>query len=244
MKPELHAMLGFVRSLRERAKDYQIECEKASFCNVARLKSLVEEYERLRYSLIYSKDEHISKISDIIPYIIDEWEKKSSLSPDDAKRILDKLFIGCDAIERGLETLLHPVIEPETLDKLRSLREKLEELEKKDLDLNLARNLREAIAELEQGHHLASTMISARVVRYIVENLPGRDDDEKVENMVEKGIVHKDRKDEQKKLLTTMRLARNYLSHRVDLFPEPQDALLLLAGAFKLAELQICTEKS
>jgi hypothetical protein len=86
-------------------------------------------------------------------------------------------------------------------------------------------------------------MISARVVRYIVENLPGRDD-EKVENMVEKGIVHKDRKDEQKKLLTTMRLARNYLSHRVDLFPEPQDALLLLAGAFKLAELQICTEKS
>jgi len=52
------------------------------------------------------------------------------------------------------------------------------------------------------------------------------------------------RSDEQKKLLTTMRLARNYLSHEADLFPEPQDALLLLAGAFKLAELQICTEKS
>jgi hypothetical protein len=244
MKPELHVMLSFVRSLRERAKDYQIECEETLLFSAVRLKGLVEEYERLRNSLIYSKDEHINKIGNIIPYITDEWEKKSWISPDDARRILDKLFIGCDAIERGLEALLHPAIEPETLDKLRSLREKLEELEKKGLGLNLARNLREAIDELEQGHHLASTMISARVVRYIVENLPGRDDDEKVENMVEMGIVHKDRKDEQKKQLTTMRLARNYLSHRVDLFPEPQDALLLLAGAFKLAELQICTEKS
>ncbi|RSN70439.1 hypothetical protein D9Q81_01220 [Candidatus Korarchaeum cryptofilum] len=66
MKPELHVMLSFVRSLRERAKDYQIECEKTLLCSAVRLKSLVEEYERLRISLICSEDEHINKIGNII----------------------------------------------------------------------------------------------------------------------------------------------------------------------------------
>jgi len=68
---------------------------------------------------------------------------------------------------------------------------------------------------------------------------PGGKDEDKAEHLVERGAVPKDRKDVQKQLVTSMRLSRNFLSHRVDLFPSPEEVLMLLGGAFVLARLTI-----
>ncbi|RLE85100.1 MAG: hypothetical protein DRJ67_09450, partial [Thermoprotei archaeon] len=97
----------------------------------------------------------------------------------------------------------------------------------------------EAIAEAEWGHYLASAMIASRVIRYIVDKIPGKRDEDKVEYLVESGVVSRDRKDIQKQVITSMRISRNFLSHRVDLFPDSGEALMLLGGAFSLARLML-----
>lgn len=53
----------------------------------------------------------------------------------------------------------------------------------------MVKNLSEAITEAEQGHFLASAMISSRVIRYIVDNIPGERDEDKVEYLVESGAI-------------------------------------------------------
>jgi len=133
--------------------------------------------------------------------------------------------------------MVKPEVKPEVLDKLASLREGLEKLVDIGLDVVVERNLKEAIEEVEHGHNLASAMISSRIIRYIIDKIPGGRDEEKIENLVQKGLIPRDRKDEQKQLLTALRLSRNFLSHRIDISPEVEDTLMLLGGAFKLSKI-------
>ena len=55
--------------------------------------------------------------------------------------------------------------------------------------------------------------------------------------LVETGLIPKDREDEQKELLMVVRTARNLFAHRVDIYARPEDAIMLLAGALKLASI-------
>jgi len=139
----------------------------------------------------------------------------------------------------GKVDTLGPLAEPEVLDRLSSLKKKLEELEENGLDLNVAKNLREAIDEAEHGHHTASGMISSRVICYLIDRIPGNGDEEKINYLIERGMIPKDRKDVQKQLIKSMRLFRNALSHRIDLFPDSEDAIMLLCWAFNLARLAL-----
>jgi len=128
-------------------------------------------------------------------------------------------------------------VEESILDRLASLRAELKSLKDRGLDINVIRNLDEAIAEAEQGHWLASAMISSRVISYVVDKIPGDKDEDKVRYLIKRGALPKDRRDVQQRVITSMRLSRNFLSHRVDLFPDPEDALMLLGGAFSLTRL-------
>ena len=62
-------------------------------------------------------------------------------------------------------------------------------------------------------------------------------DEEKVQHLIDKGIIPKDRKDEQKQLMSSMRLSRNFLSHRIDLFSDSGNVLMLLGGAVTLSRI-------
>jgi len=137
---------------------------------------------------------------------------------------------------------LRPLTEPDVLDRLNSLKKKLEELEEKGLDLNVAKNLREAIDEAEQKHYLASAMISSRVICYLVDKIKGKNDEEKVNYLIERGMIPKDRKDVEKQMITSMRLSRNFLSHDINIFPDLGDVLILLGGAFNLINLTLPLE--
>jgi len=174
---------------------------------------------------------------DDIFYSQPDHRPKEFLEKSDVEIIVRDLIIGCKTAESYLENILRPLAEPEVLDRLSSLRRELDELEERGLDLDVAKTLREAVDEAEQGHHLASAMISSRVVCYLMDKIPGKDDDEKVKHLVERGIVPRDRKDIRKQMITSMRLSRNLLSHRVDLFPSSGEMLVLLGGAFNLDRL-------
>ena len=150
---------------------------------------------------------------------------------------LQDILIGCQTAEKGLEAKLKPKVEPEVIDRLDSIRNELSGFEEKGLDLNLIRNIQTAIEEAEQGHYLASAMISSRAIAYTSDQITGKNDEEKVQYLVDNGIIQKDRKDEQKQLMSSMRLSRNFLSHRIDIFPDPGNVLMLIGGAVTLSKI-------
>lgn len=164
---------------------------------------------------------------------------KSSLTFADEKAtalyIVDKAERGCTTLLNVLESLRAPKVAPEYADKLISLRSEVEKLERNLGDrAYLARNLKEAIEEYEQGHFLASGLIASRVVSYIISKIPGGKDEEKVEKLVERGIIERERRDEQEAFLHASRLSRNVLVHQPWTSPKPEEAVELIAHAVKL----------
>ena len=155
----------------------------------------------------------------------------------EAVQYLQDIMIGCETAEKGLEVKLKPKLEPELIDRLDSIRTELHGFEEKGLDLNLIRNIQTAIEEAEQGHYLASAMISSRAIAYASDQIKGKNDEEKVQYLIDNGIIHKDRKDEQKQLMSSMRLSRNFFSHRIDLFSDSGHVLMLIGGAVTLSRI-------
>jgi len=124
---------------------------------------------------------------------------------------------------------------------LMSLRKEINVLLTDGLDQNVYKNLLEAISEYEEGSYLASALIVSRVITYMIEKLGGKRKpvEEFVEGLVKAGLIPKDRKDEQRKLIMAIKTARNFLAHRVDIDAKPEDVLILLGGAVKLAKVYL-----
>lgn len=124
---------------------------------------------------------------------------------------------------------------------LMGLRKEIDVLLTGGLDQNVYKNLLEAISEYEEGSYLASALIVSRAITYMIEKLGGKRKpvEEFVEELVKTGLIPKDRKDEQRELLIAIRMARNFLAHRVDVYAKPEDVLILLGGAVKLARIYL-----
>ena len=127
------------------------------------------------------------------------------------------------------------------LNTLMGLRREIDVLLAGGLDQDVYKNLLEAISGYEEGSYLASALIVSRAITYMIEKLGGKRKpvEEFVEELVKAGLIPKDRKDEQRELLMAIRMARNFLAHRVDVYAKPEDVLILLGGAMKLARVYL-----
>ncbi len=195
-----------------------------------RLVGLINRYKETNYWT----NTYYSEIGTQMP-VVSLPQRFSLSSSKIGQQYLQDIMIGCETAEKGLEVKLRPKVEPELIDRLDSIRNELKSFEEKGLDLRLIKNIYTAIEEAEQGHYLASALISSRTNAYISDQIKGNSDDEKVQYLVDNGIIHKDRKDEQKQLLSSMRLSRNFLSHRIDLFSDSGNVLVLIGGTVALS---------
>jgi hypothetical protein len=84
---------------------------------------------------------------------------------------------------------------------------------------------------MEQGHFLAASMIASRVICYILNKIPGENDEEKTSKLISLEIIEKERKDERENFIKASRLSRNLLSHKAGLSPKPDEALQLISSA-------------
>lgn len=105
-----------------------------------------------------------------------------------------------------------------------------------NIGVNYERNITEALSELEGGHFLASSLISSRVIDRYMDAISGKTDDEKIAFLIEKKIIKNEEKDVKSSILKAARLARNVLSHNLDI-PTTKEAFSLLTDAFKLSEI-------
>jgi len=146
---------------------------------------------------------------------------------------LEMLMRNCSVIITVLNDLLKPEMPPKTIDELNSLKRTLIEIEDKlgEEYLYVTENIKEAITEFEQGHHLAAALIASRIICFTLDQILGDNNNEKLNTLIEKRIIKKDRKDEQQAFLRASRLSRNFLSHRPWIRPKPEEALSLVGSS-------------
>jgi hypothetical protein len=157
----------------------------------------------------------------------------------DAKAVLTQICIECDMAIGILNASILP-ISSEDMDRLSKLREELSAVSA-SLDVNYEKNLTEAIVEQEKGHFLASALITARVIEYILDQIEGKDINEKIKNLRDKAIIGKVEKrkaDEEEFIIKAEKKARNIFSHEIKNFVNPSESLSMLGDCVRL--LRMC----
>jgi hypothetical protein len=139
-------------------------------------------------------------------------------------------------ISKGIGALQSP-IESEKWDKLNSLRKEMAKLSAKLGNSDFKRNINEAIKECEQNHFLPSAMISGRVIMYTMQNIQGKNYEEKTEFLMAKNVIEKNRKELSDRLLRSAKLARDRFAHDISVFAESTDAVVLIGDAIEILKL-------
>jgi|GEM_PF-2596576 len=189
-------------------------------------------YNQLRKQALRSIPE-LKNLDYIIPEITD------TVSPSNVIYCLDNAISGCNIIIDTCESLINTKISQEALENLKRLRTEVKVLADSlphDKQF-LIENINKAIAEYEQGHDLASALIAARVIMYVYEKIPiengsdQRDSDPtnlKVNTLIKRKIIDKNRKDEVSSFVKASKQARNILSHNAEVFPSLEESLSLI----------------
>lgn len=234
LKAEIAGAIGQLKTVMKETETIKVEEERAlSDVNTSKLKVLIDEFNTLvgqvaSVSTKLRSDFYLSSISRL--EIFDGYFCASF----DAQRAITEIQSrGSNAIA-FLEKAIAPTLSKEQMDELRSLKE--ESL--KVADINCQRNLLKAIEEFEQAHHLASALIASRTIVYVLEKIPGNNDEERVDKLFQKKLIPERREEAKLSLLRACRLARNALSHRIEIFPDPDEALSILANSVTLSKLE------
>jgi hypothetical protein len=153
---------------------------------------------------------------------------------DEALSILEAMGRRCSALLKSLEVLLKPEIPLNVTTQLGLLKEEIKKIQD-ELEPAIYSDIEEAINEMEQGHELAATLIASRVIKYVLDKIPGENDEKKANKLIELEIIKKERKNEYPGFITASRLSRNMLSHNVGFRLKPDEALQLVSSAVTFA---------
>ncbi len=154
---------------------------------------------------------------------------------EEAKGILRRIAIECDALIGALNVLITP-LSPEEVDRLNQLRSEVKKLSSK-LEIGYEKNLNEAINEYEKGHYLASALITGRVIIYILDQVEGGTEEEKIKFLQDHNVIPRGRKDIKEFIMKASRKARHFFAHDIKIFATASDALSLLGDCVKLVEI-------
>lgn len=187
---------------------------------------VVESYNDARQNL-YS----------ILPQLIKGYITLPSFTRDDAQinplEVLQRIRNGCEFIIELLEQCTRGLTREEK-DRIDSLRKELHKVENFNLSLYL--HLKEALSEYEHRHYLSTVLLAGKVICFVLEQIPGNNDSEKIGELIREGIVPEDMKQE---LLKGAREARSYYVHDINSIPESAESLEMLAKAFYFTKLLI-----
>lgn len=115
-------------------------------------------------------------------------------------------------------------------NKLDALLEQIADVQK--LSPNLHVHLAESVKEHEATHYLASSVLAAKSIDYVLSKLPGDNEIGKADFLVSKGLLKKELKDG---WVLTWKKARNYYVHDLSAIPASPESLSLVTQACELA---------
>jgi len=228
------ALLGEFKNIKSQAEE--IREEIVNLENVTR-GTKRRKLQRDRVSeaniLVDEYNDSISEVRKIVEISFTSVDIATTRA--NAKGVLRQIETQCEKAIRGLRSHLSP-ISAEEQDRLSKYRSEIEDLAS-ELDKKFVKNMNKTIDVFEEGHYLASTLISSRMVTYLIDRIPGEDDEEKADFLEKKGMIEES--DEESFLIKVKRQARNYFSHDIKAYPDSSDALSLLGDSVKLLKLYI-----
>ncbi len=234
------AILGQYESLKTQAKELLEKCWDidASLTNasVSRFSASVRCSLRTRLEKIYGECSSLISTYNLTRTNDEKALGVSLIEIIDAKESsLRRLMVECDKVIRVLSSMQNSLPQ-EARGNLNDLRKEYLEISD-SIDVDFEKNFEESLKEAEHSHFLASTLITSRIIDYLLREFKGETDEEKVENLVVLKIVDAKDKDSQQKIIKSSRLSRNFLNHRISTFAECSDALSLLGGCLLLLKL-------
>ena len=189
-------------------------------------RKIIEEYNGVCGTV-----KKIVEVPDLTPFYL-----TADSGQGDVCGALRRMITRCDMVTGMIRESITP-ISSEDADTLKSLREQLRKI---SLSTGLPemeyfdKNIEEAMREYERGSFLASALITSRIVVYLLDQLEGGTDLEKVNLLIERGIIPRKRKDVVASMLKACRKARNYFSHDIKVFPQASDSISLLGDCIGL----------
>lgn len=148
------------------------------------------------------------------------------------------ITIRCNSTVEFIRHIISPISLKEA-NKLQSLREQLEKISSTQNMEIFLKNIGEAIKEYESSHFLASALISSRSIIYIIDQIKGTTDEDKINTLIRKKVISKKRKDITINLIKACRKSRNYFSHDIKISPDPSDSLSLLGDSVNLLQYYV-----
>ncbi len=146
-----------------------------------------------------------------------------------------QLIVECDKVI-GFFNGLEIAITKEELDNLNYIRKEMTEI-CLELDEHFEKNLDKAIKAAEKGQFLGSALIISRVIEHVLDKIDGKEIDNKIEFLISKGLLDKNRKDEKENIIMASKKARNLLSHNITIYAESSDTLSLLGNSVLLMKI-------
>ena len=147
--------------------------------------------------------------------------------------VLEVIINNCTKAIGYIDSLLMQLT-PEEIDKLESLRREIAWLESERPDLH--RHIIEAIELHANGYYIGSTLISAKIICYVIEKIPGKNDEEKADFLVEKGLIDSDLRPW---FIRGVKRARNFFTHKIYAIPEVHESLELLSNAIEAIKILV-----
>lgn len=216
----------------------ELECRSNLAYSTPLLRGVLEqETRRITETIMILKEYHASN-SDV--YSVTKTTLPNLANPSNiqqAKGVLHQMCIECDRVIGFLNASIVP-LSPQDADRLNKLRTELIDVTA-ELDIDYEKNISEAINEEENGHCLASALITSRVINHVFDQIKGDNIEAQVKFLQDQNIIPKGKEGEDDKafVLKASKKARNVFSHNIAVFANPSDSIGLLGDCVKLLRI-------
>lgn len=171
--------------------------------------------------------------------------KKEKITPEGICR---KMIIDCDTIITTIESTISPLSFKQK-NILETIQKEINEL-CKTLDANFEMNLNKAIKNLNDGDSLGSSLITARILDYMLSQLAsnktieGDSITEKMKTLADNNIIDTDIEIVTNLIIKAQKKVRNALDHTISYSPDTSEAVSLLGDCVSIMKIYIKALKS
>jgi len=210
-----HGMVGFLLTIRQ-------------------INSLIGKHNKLipRLNPLFKESEIDEELKEIKEVKEDpDSVRDKNIFPDTESPIVSLIF-NCSTAVSLLS--IESSISEENIDRLNSVTNELNSV-KKEIEANLFQNLMEAKNEFEKGGFLGASLICGKIIRTVIDQIPGEDINKKIEILKDSKLIRD--KDGRDSVLKANHYGRNLLSHDLSIFPTSSETISYLGESIKIAKI-------
>lgn len=161
--------------------------------------------------------------------------------------LMNSLIIECSKALGIIKSSIKYNISNIEKDKINSIRKQIDLM---NLAISVERNVNKAINHFENGDFLACSLITSRVITYIIDKFPVEhipdnkvfinkgSIEEKIKFLTDNNIIKKEHSDQKLKIMKYIKKARDFLVHDLNISPDASEAISLLGDCLNILKIK------